>query len=302
MRWSLCRLDWWCIALATVFGGAYFTYPQSSCANEIKISATPRKSEIFPGEPLVVDVKITNPLDHAVTISLGYDGIQAFWFEVYDEKNDVVSSSRQIQRGGWQRFVRRRMEPGGVERAHLVMNRWCSTLLPPAAYSVSVNWETVSTLADCQVKGGQAFDLIITKGENEDLKRLLIRLKEDALDPESDTQWLSREMLLHSQAPVAVEPISEYLSALPIPGSWGVKYRLDALEALGRIETVESVRILEKFAVTDEPTSEGRIERHAVAMIYRIFDNSGGKPAVQKACQDVMQIRPRPRLPSTPVD
>jgi hypothetical protein len=272
-----------------------------SYAEDVTMSAKPRKAAVLPGEPSVVDAQIQNHGDQPITIDLGYDGIGAFWFEISNGNGDTVATSERIMRFGPSRSGRHTLSPGEATEVPLIMNMWCSTMLPPGEYTVVLNWETIP-VADHQVKGRDAFQLTIMPADDEKLSALLEQLKNDALDRESAiaSRQFTTQMLLNSQAPAAVNLIREFMAEVRDRGE--EQLAIQAIEALGRIETVESIQALTEVALPTDAKKDNELANRAVAMVYQIFDSAADKPAVRQACQDVMQARPRPEPPGTVID
>jgi hypothetical protein len=268
-------------------------------ADDLRVSAEPRKSEILPGEPLVVDVRLRNDGEASAIVDLGYDRVGAFWFDIRAGNGQIVSTSQKLYGFGASRLGRLTLGPGEVRQVPLVMNRWCSTILAPGEYKVTLNWETAPA-GGAQVKGHAAFDLRIARPDESKLELVLDQLKEDALDVGSPTRDLSVQMLLNSQASAAVRPLAKFLAGLPDrqKGSLGVQ----ALDALGRIATIDSVRVLTDVALEGDGPSDDPLRMRAVAMIYKVYDDAADRADVRDACQAVMRLRPRPKQSDGPID
>ncbi|QDT18009.1 hypothetical protein [Alienimonas californiensis] len=225
-------------------------------ATPLLVDAAPRKATLLPGEPLVAEVRLTNPTDAAIAFDLGLNALEAFHVTVRDAAGRAVQTSKPIRFGGGAHSIGRYFAPPhrGRHRASLVLNRWVSTRHPPGRYSVTVHvrpvqnrWERLG-LADSDpdpisVRADATFHLTIGPPDEAALRELFHRLKDRLLDPRLDPaeQDVVRASLFETDAPAAVEALDELTSAPTPPGGRLGRWEMDGLrraatQALRRIE------------------------------------------------------------------
>ncbi len=155
-------------------------------------------------------------------------------------------------------------------------------------------------MEDRQVKGQDELRLTISPSDDEKLAPLLDGLKDDALRRDSKTRYFSIELLLNSHAPAAVRPIQEFLAKSS--NLYRQEFGAQAVDALGGIETIESVQALTEIALSKDVDENDDLVKRAVEMVYRIADRAVDKLDLRDACQPVIRARPRPTLPDGIVD
>ena len=78
-------------------------------------------------------------------------------------------------------------------------------------------------------------------------------------------------------------------------------YRYTAVEALGRIETVDSVNAVTEVALSKEEKERDPLATLATALVYQIHDSTEAA-SVRESCRTLMQQRKRVRPPGAILD
>lgn len=248
----------------------------SETDSDVKFSASPRKSAIFPGEPCVLDVVLVNDGTSDLEIHLGYDGIGAFWFEIFDAAGKrICSSSPMVMEGGISRPSRALVRAGEKEHRLLVLNQWCSTLLSPGKYDVICYLRTsnLAARAGCRI--------VVDEENAEEHTKLFSDLAATITGRKPfGEQCFASRMLSSSRSPRAVVALAQVVRRSRAP-----QFRKDALMALGRIRTLEAVQVLCSIALKEGEKS-ANVRRTATALVHEIFETVND-PVVREACEPV---------------
>jgi len=248
-------------------------------------TAQPEKATVLPGEPLAVEVSLGNESEKPLDLDLGFDQVGAFGFRVTGPDGSSVPTSPPKPRFGLTRSGKVVIPPGESTTRLLVLNVWCSTILPPGEYQV----ETFLGTSGDQRRSG--FSFTVAKRDDGKLAEVLSDLAGEVLDPERPLadRHHSATMLTSSRSPVAVPAIARILSECK-----DSTVRRKAILGLGRIPAVESVQALSTLALSDGGrTSESKM---AAFLVYEVHD-SATDAKVRAACEPVMQKIPRPAEP-----
>ena len=253
----------------------------------VDVTVAPRVESILPGEPLVVDVTLGNGTKGPLAVDLGMDGIEAFTFAVESSDGRTVCSSEPIRRFGLTRSGRVELKPGGRRSLPLVVNEWCPLLLPAGRYTITVRIRTRARGDAVLVGSSAGFTIDVLPADDAKLAERLNTLKTSALGREDGgaEQRLHRTMLFNTKSPAAAKPLGEIATA-----ARDDLLRTEAVEALGRIPTKDSVAILSEIAFSEPKDS--RIHQLAVNMVYSIQDTADD-PEIKQACRRVVMTYER---------
>jgi len=304
------------VILWTFVGTIPNTYASSAQGSLIWSIETPQKT-YYPGEPALLTLQITNKGNENEKIYLGADTIEAFSMEIRDNSNRIVAKGDKIKRAGFTGLMREVFLPipaGGISRKSIVLNRWCSTLLPPGKYHVICNAEyrlqSEATRIPGTEKGFRAgplhrtqldLDIELIKPDASKYKEVLDKLARCELKEQgqSFTDWkqdrdLVREMIAFTEWELAVP---YQLNVLKVePYTW---LKRDVINSLARSGTLEAAKGLIQVVSENEDRPE-RIEdikREIIDAVYRLRET--GKPEIVKVTDDFVSKYKRPVLGKT---
>jgi hypothetical protein len=168
------------------------------------------KRTFYPGEPVLLTFNIKNNGKQDQEIHYGGGGIEAFSMEIFDSNNTVVAKGGKIERPGVSRFVTTRVPSGSTNTRSIVLNQWCSTLLPPGQYHVicNVDYKLISELTakknapHPQHNVRLELDFQITKSNTSEFKKIIEALVRRAFttDDRSAQGFMDREIAENSLA------------------------------------------------------------------------------------------------------
>jgi hypothetical protein len=243
------------------------------------------KNVYAPGEPVLLSIQMTNPSNQNAEVWFGSDGLEAFSFEIRNEKGDTLRQGIKIKRPGLTRsgFI---TIPAGKSRAkHLVLNQWCSTLLPHGRYTVVCSIEPYYVPKNKPTDDGppvaQPLPIINLECSLElavvdvaTLNQLLSNLSNKAfqnVETLKDVQEraFAREMLSFTELSLAVPHQLEIVKSCQ--STW---LKRDAIERLAKSNTLEAAKGLVKIAEDEKDTSALKdIRKEIIEAIYHLRDN-----------------------------
>ena len=289
---------------------AYAQRPEESLDWSIKTS----KGVFCPGEPILLTLNISNTGHQEEKIDFGADGIEAFSMEIRDSSNKIVAKGDKIERSGFSTRGPLDLPPGEIGQKSIVLNQWCSTLLPLGQYHVVCHVEyrlrSEATRIPGTEKGFKAgllhrtqldLDIDLIKPDASKYKEILDNLARYELkgQGQSFTDWkrdrdVAREMIAFTQWELAVPYQVRVLS--DAKSSW---LKWDVINSLARSGTLEAVKGLIQVVSENEDRPE-RIEdikREIIDAVYRLRET--GKPEIVKATDDFVSKYKRPVLGKT---
>ncbi|MHC4526384.1 MAG: hypothetical protein ACYS29_00795, partial [Planctomycetota bacterium] len=266
------------------------------------------KETFYPGEPVLLTLKVTNTTDQQAEIDFGSDGIEAFSMEIHDS-DGLVAKGGKIQRGGLTRIGTLVVPPGRTSQKTVVLNQWCSTLLSPGQYHVICRVEPhlqlppVSRDAMTRLRplatATLELDIRLVKADDSNFERILENLARRAvrrnlqnMEDVADRD-LAREMIAFAESPLAVPYQLRILRYVQY-----TRLRWDILDTLARSGTLEAAKGLVQI-FEDRSIYKGDMERRIIDAIYRLRET--GKPAIVKATNKFVAKYERPIL-SEPMD
>ncbi len=116
-----------------MLNSAYAQGPGDTLAWSMEAS----KKTFYPGEPVLLILKIRNTGQQEEMIDFGADGIEAFSMELRDQSKKLVAKGDKIIINGISRVDRPVVASGQTREKPIVLNQWCSTLLAPGQYNVT---------------------------------------------------------------------------------------------------------------------------------------------------------------------
>lgn len=279
-------------------------------------SAGTSQKTFYPGEPVLLTLKIANKGSQDESIFFGGDGIEGFSMEIYDNSNKIVSAGGKIQRSGQSSRVVHRVPAGESTPKSVVLNQWCSTLLRPGQYHVVCHVEyrlrSQATRIPGTEKGFKAgplhtvelsLDIEVVKTDTSKCKEILDDLARCELRKEgqSFTDWrrdrdLAREMIAFTEWQLAVPYQLRVLSHAT--STW---LKWDLTNSLARSGTLEAAKGLIDILTENEdhPERIEDIKREIIDAVYRLRET--GKPEIVKATDEFVSKYKRPVM-AKPID
>jgi hypothetical protein len=273
------------------------------------------KKTFYPGEPILLTLKIANKRSQVESIFFGADGIGAFSMEIYD-CNKIVAKGVKIERAGPSIRGPLELPTGKIGQKSIVLNQWCSTLLPPGQYHVVCYVEYRLFSENTKILGTEhgfkagplhttdlGLDINIIKMDISEFGKILERLNGGVIATNAKTKEnlvnheIAREMLVFAESPVAVP---YQLETLKSPVSTWLK--LDAINSLARSNTLEAATGLVQIVSENEglPHRIRDIKPQIIDAVYRLRET--GKPDIVKATDEFVQKHERPMPAGPPMD
>lgn len=243
------------------------------------------KKTFYPGEPVLLTLKIMNTGKQEERIYFGSGGIEAFSMEIHNDANKIVAKGDNIRRGGiTSRGVLVRIPSGETGRKSIVLNRWCSTLLAPGKYHVICHVDHRLRSEAIRIPGTEKglkagpihqveleLDIEIIKIDNLKFKEILESFSAHELKKKEQSyrEWIrerdiARRMLALTQSELAVP---YQLQLLTTARSTELKW--DAIKSLAESGTLEAaiglVQIMEDASVYKED-----MKRELIDAVYRL--------------------------------
>lgn len=306
LKWFACLLAMNLIILQNPIGMLVNVYAQGT-EEFLDWSIETSKKTFYPGEPVLLTLKIKNMGMQEERIYFGAGGIGAFSMEIYDNSNKIMAKGGKIRRGGQlSRVVLIRVPPSKIGQKSVVLNRWCSTLLPPGKYHVISHVEyrlrSEATRIPGTEKGFKAgslhpikldLDIELVKTDNLKFKEILegLATREFKKEGQSIREWkidrdVARQMLAFTESELAVP---YQLHILRIAKLTSMKW--DVINSLVRSKTLEAavglVQIMEDPSVYKED-----MKRELIDAAYRLRET--GKSDIINATNEFVLKYKRP--------
>ena len=260
------------------------------------------KKTFCPGEPILLILKIKNIGKKEQEIYFGGGGIEAFSLEILDSNRTVVVKGEKIQRPGVSRFITVKVAPGKIGTRSIVLNRWCSTLMPLGRYYVicNVDYRLLSELVDNKsahilpYKVRLELDIQITKLNTVKFKKIIEGLAKRAFTADKrSAQGLARRQ-------IAANLLTFTESAMAVPNQLRIlrsdQYtwlKRDVIDSLVWSETLEAATGLVKV-IEDPSIYMEDVKREAVDSVYRLRET--GKSDIISATNEFVSKHKRPVL------
>jgi hypothetical protein len=268
------------------------------------------KEAFYPGEPVLLTLNIRNNGNQEQEIDFGGGGITAFSMEILDSNHTVITKGEKLERSGVSRFITVKVAPGEIGTRSVVLNRWCSTLLPPGPYHVicNVDYRLVSELELSYKKRVPApqhnvrleLDFKITELNTSEFKKIVDELAKRAFT----TADRSAQGRVDRQ--IAENSLAFTESLLVVPHqlrilrngqySW---LRRDLIDSLIWSETLEAATGLVKI-IEDPSVYIGDVRREAIDAVYRLRET--GKPEIINATNEFVSKHKRPVLATSVIE
>lgn len=269
------------------------------------------KNTCYPGEPVLLTLMIGNTWQEEENIDFGADAIEAFSMEIRDNSNKIAAKGGKIQRFGVSRVGTLPVPPGQMTQKSIVLNQWCSTLLPPGRYRVICHVEYRLRSEDTKIPGTEhgfkagplhtielGLDINIIEMNLSEFKKHLGQLSGQAFKTNVRTKEdfvncrIAREMLVFAESELGVP---YQLQLLKMPASTWLKR--DATNSLVRSGTLEAANglmeiIIEEVENKDCPECIEDVKLQIIDAVYRLRET--GKSDIMNATNEFILKYKRP--------
>lgn len=289
-----------------------YTYAQES--NQIlDWSIEANKNMYYPGEPVLLTLNIMNKGTHEEKLDFGADGIEAFSLEIRDSNDNIVAKGGKIQRFGvTMKDPFTAISPNNICHKSVVLNQWCSTLLPADQYHIICNIEYRLRSEDRKQAGTMVIkagpihktqlelDIQIIKMDSKKFKEIIENLASYEIQTASQNkgEWLNkrelaREMLAFTESDLAVP---YQLKLLRVEKYTWLKQ--DIVNSIVKSGTSEAAIGLMQ-TVEDPNIYKEDIKPFLIDGIYRLRETR--KPEILSVTNDFVSKHSRPII-SPPID
>ena len=289
----------------------------SACGQEqeesLKWSIKTNKNEFYPGEPVLLTLNIRNMGSQEEKVHFGIAGVDAFTMGIRNSNGVIVSKGNKIQRFGFTtRSPLCTVPPGKIGQKSIVLNQWCSTLLPAGQYHVTCNIEYRLRSESRKKENSNAFkagplhkmqlklNIQIIELNQQKFKEIIKELTSFEVRPEAQNKgkWLAkrdiaREMLTFTESELAV---LYQLQLLRIEQcTWRKR---DIINSLAMSETLEATQGLVQI-IEDTSVYKEDVKSDALYAVYRLRET--GNQDIINATNAFVAKYKRPVL-SKPID
>jgi len=272
-----------------------------------------QKNAFYPGEPVLLTLNIKNIGTRQEKVNFGLDGIEAFSIKIQDLNGITVAKGDKIQRYGLSRRGALPVAPGETVQKSIVLNQWCSTLLPPGQYHVICNVEYRLRSESRKKEDSEVFmagplhekqlelDIQIIELDKPKFKKIIEDLAGLEVKPEAQSkgEWLvkrdiAREMLSFTESEL---PIPYQLHLLGVEQyTWRKHDIINSLVKSGTLGATNGlVQIIEDPAIYKED-----VKHNLIDAVYRLRET--GKPEIVTATAGFVKKYKRPSFQPKPTD
>lgn len=281
-RWEACmslRKQWRLFAVAisacaTLYTITCMTSQKTRKSENLRFSISIEKEIVSQGEPAIATLEIGNQSMASIEIDLGANAREAFKLDILDPDDRIASSSDYPLISDVSYLGRRTVPVGGAIKLRLVLNQWCSTLLPPRSYTVRgyLKLGEAVEVATCT--------LTIKEVNPQELQHIFKGLTEETLRGEGvEARMFAMTLLAYAEAPSVVPFLGKVIRESD-------SFSEEAIAALGRIATILAVKELGHAA--REPNHP-----HAKPLLQQILRRST-EESVKEQCEiELKLIGPR---------
>ncbi len=275
------------------------------------------KEEFFPGEPLLLTIDIVNKGTQQEKVDFEWNGISAFSFNICNLENSVVQEGKQILPKEGLSTIGYIIVPSNqmVERK-IILNRWCSTLLPIGKYHIicridyrlysedkpqpntivkkagPIHYKQLETNFEIVKTDMDKLKEIIADLTNESFKEILPGTKNfKELDSQRE---LAREMLTFTENDFAIPYQIKLLEMEKY--TWN---KADIISSLVKSNNISAVEGLVQI-VEDPNIDKGDVRQNIINGVYTLRET--GKPEIMSAINDFVVKYKRPPTQLMPMD
>jgi len=266
-----------------------------------------KKKAFYPGEPVLLTLNIKNMGTQEEKVNFGSDGIEAFSITIHDPNGITVAKGNKIQRFGLSRRGALPVAPGETVQKSIVLNQWCSTLLPSGQYHVICNVEYRLRSESRKKEGSEVFktgplhetqlerDIQIIELDKPKFKKIIKDLAGFEVKPEvqSKGEWLmkrdiAREMLSFTEAELAVPYQLQLLGVEQY--TWRKRDIINSLVRSGTLEATSGlVQIIEDPFIYKED-----VKHILIDAVYKLRET--GKAEIISSTEDFVAKYKRPAM------
>jgi hypothetical protein len=266
-------------------------------SRDLSFSPSLLKARVYPGEPVLVRVAISNSGAAPLTVRFGEEGVAAFKFFVSDAAGSFVRC-REVAplEGGIYSICGVEAPAGGGATTDVVLNRWCTTLLPEGKYNVHGEIAPEAAFKREEIPWRLPtvkFEMVleIVKLDEDKLRDTFSSLAAVAFGERPSSDGLSRddatEMLGLADSPLATEYKTRLLRLTKVPRDYFIR---EVIGSLARTPDVANAKAL--MDVYQDPTVSSYHRNKAIVGLYRLRET--GDPEVIKATEEFASRNPNP--------
>jgi len=242
-----------------------------------------QKDTFYPGEPILLLIQIKNIGTKDEIINFGRDGIEAFSVRIMDADGSVIRKGSRVIREGLSRQGSLSVPAGQMAQKGIVVNQWCSTLLPTGGYYVICDVDYRLRSESRKQKDSEIFtagpihnlqlhtEIQLLEIDREKFEKILRTLFDFEHKHERQTQseWITqreiaREMITFSESAMAVPYQLKILRVEQY--TWRKR---DLINSLVKSETVEATWGLIKI-FEDSKVRKADIEDALIEAVYQL--------------------------------
>jgi len=282
-------------------------------AESLDWSIETKKNAFYPGEPVLLTLNIKNMETQEEKVNFGTDGIEALSIKIHNANGITVAKGDKIRRYGLSRRGTLPVASGETVQKSIVLNRWCSTLLPSGQYHVICNVEYRLRSESRKKEGSEVFkagplhetqlelDIQIIELDKPKFKKIIEALAGFEVKPEAQSkgEWLvkrdiAREMLALTKSELAIPYQLQLLRTDPY--TW---FGPDVINSLVKSETLEATNGL--VQIIEDPSIYKEDVKHIfIDAVYKLRET--GKPEIVTATAEFVEKYKRPSVQSKPTD
>jgi hypothetical protein len=263
------------------------------------------KKIFYLGEAVPLTLNITNIGKKEEKVDFGSDGLEAFSMEIRDSNNTIVVKGEKISRDGVARIGTLNIGLDETGKKTIVLNRWCSTLLPPGKYYIRSQVEyrlrseatkkpnTINTYLSGPLHQIQLnCNIELIKPDPAKYKEILDNLAKYEIENNQKpfNEWkqereLAREMIAFTESDLAVPYQIQNLKKEQT--SW---IRIDLINSLVKSKTLDAAKGLMDI-MTDTSVYKEDIKKDIINGVYILRET--GKAEIISATDDFVKNNKR---------
>lgn len=252
----------------------------------LSLQMSPEKPKIQHGEPCVLILRFSNNTDLERAVDFGTDGVGAFTFQMLDANGKEITKGTSIQRMGMSRLWKQSVPAHGAIVKRLVLNQWCSTLVPKGTYKIVCRWvesDSFSIESDCFID--------VLPPNEEELRKIFADILHVVFSNTSRTEKaFTLSMLVYSRSTIAIPYLSKVVGSNELED----EFRIEAIQGLERIATSEATA--ELVAIAKGKRAGGlpdSIKDKIIGSLFRLSES--GRPEITQACEEITSKVNRPK-------
>jgi hypothetical protein len=233
-----------------------------------------------PGEPVLATVRVSNAGGTTQTVDFGWNGYGALSMSINNASGKAVASGEPIKpRAGLARIGARTVSPESEISSSFVVNRWCSTILPPGLYRLDL---VLDQGANDIVRLSHEFS--IEAKDQERLKGRVDSLAQTVFDDKKSDQFSKSEAI---ELLAFAETLDHKEKVLKAYGSFS-HVGIETVQLVARLDGTEGAKLLMK--VSEDEKSNMVVRNLSKSYIFKLRKN--GSQALLQATAEYAKRNP----------